>query len=97
MEKEPSSKPSTTLSHRPVPPSESIAIDTGNCRVSVAAMLSGVDASSSRLSFTLQALSPLIESAAKMVLLDSMTSSGGSGGRSETTISLTAHLPCDQL
>lgn len=97
MEKDPSSKPRTTLSHLSSPSAESIAIETGSCTVSVAPRFSGVEARSSRPPFTPHALSPLIESAANMVLFDSMTSSGGSGGRSDTTISLTAHCPCDQL
>lgn len=97
MKNEPSSKPSTTLSHPWSPSAMSIAIETGSCERFVAATSSGVDASSSRSSFRLHALSPLIESAAKMVLFDSITSSGGSEGRSDTTISLTAHCPCDQL
>jgi hypothetical protein len=72
-------------------------METGSRQVSVAATFSGVEASSSRPSFTLHALSPLVESAANIALFDSITSSGGSGGRSETIISLTAHFPFDQL
>lgn len=97
IENDPSSKPSATLSHLSSPLAESTAIETGSCRVSDAPSLSGVDAISSRPSFTLHALSPLIESAANTVLFDSITNKGGSGSRSETTISLTAHCPCDQL
>jgi hypothetical protein len=97
MVNDPSSKPRTTLSASSSLSFESMAIDTGSCRLSVAVALRGVVASSSRPSFTLHALKPLIESAANMVLFESVTSSGGSGGRSDTTISLTAHFPWDQL
>lgn len=97
MENDPSSKPNTTLSSFSSLSCESIAMDTGSCELSLAVALSGVAASSSRPSFTFHALKPLIESAANIVLLESVTNSGGSRGRSDTTISLTAHFPWDQL
>jgi hypothetical protein len=76
---------------------ESTAMDIGNRKVSVSATARDVVASNSLSFLELHARRPEIESAAITVLFDIMTSNGGSGGLSATTISLTAHCPCDQL
>jgi len=96
-ENEPSAKPIAIPSDASEVSDESMAMDIGNRRVSVLATASDVVANISLSSFELHARRPDIESAAKTVLLDSITSRGGSGGLSATTISLTAHWPWDQL
>jgi hypothetical protein len=96
IENEPSSNPITTRSVPLSPSDASIAMDIGSRGVS-ASPNSSVDAINSRSFFELHALRPDIESAAYTILFDIITSSGGSGGLSATTISLTAHCPCVQL
>jgi hypothetical protein len=92
-ENDPSSKPMATLWQASAVSEESIAIDIGSRKVSVLATARDVVASNSLSFLELHARRPETESAAIIALFDIMTSRGGSGGLSATTISLTAHCP----
>jgi hypothetical protein len=94
-ENEPSAKPIAVLSQTVYMFEESRAMDIGKRSVSVSGRDSGVVANNFLSCFRLQVRRPAIESAATTVVLDIITSRGGSGDLSATTISLTAHLPCD--